>query len=89
MSTLPSFPPDAEQPLAPPAILEAHAAFLRDLPELLRERRGQWVAYRGAQRIGFGATQTALWHEGVRQGYEEFLVCRIWPFPETDLISAL
>src|SRR5262249_46130486 len=45
----------------PPAILEAQATFWRDLPELLRERRGQWVAYHGAHRIGVGATKAALW----------------------------
>ncbi len=88
MSELPS-QSEAALPLAPPIILEAEEAFRRDLPELLKERHGQWVAYHGAQRIGFGTTKTALWNECLRQGYEDFLVRRIWPFPESDLISAL
>jgi hypothetical protein len=88
MSEIPP-PFDSERPLAPPIILEAQAAFLRDLPQLLKERYGQWVAYHGAQRIGFGKTQTALWNDCLRQGYEDILIRRIWPIPESDLISAL
>ena len=88
MSEVPSYS-DSDRPLAPPIIMEAQAAFLRDLPELLKELYGQWVAYYGAQRIGFGKTQAALWNECLRQGYEDFLVRRIWPIPESDFISAL
>jgi hypothetical protein len=73
----------------PPAILEAQEAFQRDLPALLGERRGQWVAYHGDHRIGFGRTQDALWEECLRQGYHDFLIRRIWPYAETDFISAL
>jgi hypothetical protein len=73
----------------PPAILQAQEVFLRELPELLKERRGQWVAYHGDRRIGFGRTEHALWRECVRQGYQDFLIRRIWPYPETDFISAL
>ncbi len=35
-------------------------AFRRDLPELLRTHPGQWVAYHGDERIGFGRTETEL-----------------------------
>jgi hypothetical protein len=73
----------------PPEILEAQTAFLRDLPELLKERRGQWVAYYGAKRIGFGETEEALWQECLRQGYQNFLVRCVWPRPPFDYISAL
>jgi hypothetical protein len=73
----------------PAAILEAQEAFLQDLPELLKERCGQWVAYHGRSRLGFGATKTALWQECLRQGYQEFLIRRIRPRPEADVISAL
>jgi hypothetical protein len=31
------------------------------------ERRGQWVAYAGAQQLGFGATAEALEQECVRR----------------------
>ena len=88
MSEVPS-QPDAERPLAPPIVLEAGEAFRRDLPQLLQERPGQWVAYHGAQRLGFGTTQTALWNECLRQGYEDFIVIRILAYPESDFISAL
>jgi hypothetical protein len=56
---------------------------------LLQQRRGQWVAYHGADRIGFGQTKTALWQECRRQGYHEFLIRRIRPRADTDYISAL
>jgi hypothetical protein len=81
--------PEAQPPLAPPIVLEAQEAFRRDLPELLKERHGQWVAYHGARRVGFGASKAALWRECLQQGLEDFLVCRVWPMPEWDLISAL
>src|ERR1043166_6126255 len=47
----------------PPAILEAQRVYLQDLPELLKTHRGHWVAYYGAERLGFGATKTALCEE--------------------------
>jgi hypothetical protein len=81
--------PEVERPLAPPIVLEAGEAFRRDLPELLKERPGQWVAYYGAQRLGFSTSKTTLWNECLRQGYEDFIVVRIWPYPESDFISAL
>ena len=73
----------------PPEILEAQETFERDLPELLKERRGQWVAYYGSQRIALAADEMALLEECWRQGYEEFLVRRIRPYPPFDYISAL
>jgi hypothetical protein len=71
--------------------LEAQAAFFADLPEMLRERYKQWVAYHGKHRIGFGKTANALEEECVRQGYpeDELLIYRVRPYPETDYISAL
>jgi hypothetical protein len=73
----------------PPEILEAEVTFFRELPQLLKERRGQWVAYWGARRLGFAATKTALWEECRRQGYQELFVRQIVPYPPTDYISAL
>jgi hypothetical protein len=43
-------------------------AFYRDLPQLLQERPGQWVAYYGNQQLGFGATSTELYRECLRRG---------------------
>jgi hypothetical protein len=73
----------------PPAIREAQKAFQRDLPQLLRERPGQWVAYHGDKPIGFAATKTALCQECEGRGYEEYLVRCIEPYPDFDSISAL
>jgi hypothetical protein len=42
-------------------ILEADAAYHRDLPQLLLERPGQWVAYHGAERIGFAPTKQEMY----------------------------
>jgi hypothetical protein len=87
------FPPLGSDPAIrasiPPIIWEAQAAFARDLPELLKQRRGQWVAYYGSRRLGFGSTQTALWQECERQGYRDFLIRRVASYPPFDYISAL
>jgi hypothetical protein len=62
----------------PPLIQRAQEAFLRDLPELLgmRDRRRQWVAYHGDERVGFGKTKTDLYQDCLRQGLQrgEFVV---------------
>jgi hypothetical protein len=75
----------------PAIILEAHAAFLADLPEMLRDHYKQWVAYHGKHRIGFGQDSWALEEECVRQGYDEneLLIYLVYPYPEMDYISAL
>ncbi len=87
--TPPVVPEQAVNPLGPPAILEAQATYLRDLPELLKEHRGQWVAYYGTTRIALAATSEALWKECQRQGYREFLVRYIEPHVPVHFISAL
>jgi hypothetical protein len=62
-------------------ILWAEDAFRRDLPELLEERSGQWVAYHGRQQIGFAATKQQLYQECVNRGLppEEFHILCIEP----------
>ena len=50
----------AEPIRIPPAILEAQAAFERDLPQLLKERPGQWVAYRPEGPVVFAPTNTVV-----------------------------
>jgi hypothetical protein len=47
----------------------ALAAFRSDLPRLLEERPGQWVAYHGDQLVGFAATDRELHQECIRRGY--------------------
>ena len=80
-------PPRASVPAGPekpdPRTLgrQALLAFWRDLPQLLQERPWQWVAYHGDRQLGFGKTQTELWQECLRQGWqpEEFMIRSIEP----------
>jgi hypothetical protein len=48
---------------------QAIRAYERDLPKLLQERPGQWVAYHGDQLIGFARTPPELWQEIGRRGF--------------------
>ncbi len=50
-----------------PMIQQSIDAFRRDLPKLLKTHLGQWVAYHGDKRIGFGKTETELYQEGFRR----------------------
>jgi hypothetical protein len=65
----------------PPLIERGQAAFRRDLPELLKTRYGQWVAYHGDQRLGFGWSKFQLVQECLRRGINdrELLVCGVAP----------
>ena len=65
----------------PPIISQSQAAFRRDLPRLLAERPGQWVAYHGDEQIGFARTKTELYQDCLRRGHkrDEFLVRSIEP----------
>jgi hypothetical protein len=65
----------------PPLISRGQEAFRRDLPQLLKERPGQWVAYHGDERIGFDSSKRALCQECLRQGLapDVFVVRSIEP----------
>jgi hypothetical protein len=54
----------------PPGIRRSKAAFLRDLPELLKNRKlkGRWVIYHGDERIGVHWKPEKLIHECNRRG---------------------
>jgi hypothetical protein len=54
----------------PPGIRRSKAAFLRDLPELLKKRRleGRWVVYHGEERIGINRNPEKLLRECIRRG---------------------
>ena len=56
----------------PEEIRRSQAAFLRDLPELLKDRslRGQWVMYHGDERIGIAPDEGVLIRECFRRGLE-------------------
>ncbi len=63
--------------------LLALETFRRDLPRLMAERPGQWVAYHGDKLIGFAATGRELYQQCLRRGLDgqEYLVGRIAPEP--------
>ncbi len=74
----------------PAVVREAQEAFRGALPQLLRERPGQWVAYQASQQLGFAPTKAELYQRCLRQGYArgEFIVRRIRPCPaEGSLIG--
>jgi len=58
---------------------EAHQTFLRELPDLLENHSGQWVAYRGKTQLGLGAGKTALLQNFMGRGLDpkELMVRRI------------
>jgi hypothetical protein len=70
----------------PPLIRLAQQTFRRELPELLRERPGQWVAYHGEERIALGRSKRELCQECLRRGIaaDAFLVCSIEPDAPRD-----
>jgi len=46
----------------------AELAFRRDLPALLKERPGDWVAYHGDRRVNIAGTDLELYQECARLG---------------------
>jgi hypothetical protein len=70
-------------------IQRSHQTFMRELPELLKRHRGQWVAYHGDQRLGFAHNSTKLirqWHaRGVPQG-ELGLFMVVPDYPDEDIV---
>ena len=64
-----------------PMVAKSQEAFSRELPELLRQRHGWWVAYHGDERIGFARTEIELFKECLRRGLTEdqFIVQGILP----------
>lgn len=78
-------------PLIHPLIAQAQETFRRDLPRLLKERPGQWVAYSGDRVLGYGSTKTAVYQECLRQGHERgtFVVRLIGPQVEMDFLGSV
>jgi hypothetical protein len=70
-----------------PIIRAAVEIFNRDLPELMKNRRGQWVIYHGEELLGFGGTKTDLLQACYARGYpdEELYVVRIEEETEVSL----
>ncbi len=55
-------------PSAPAILQEAVAAFEAELSELLKTKRGQWVAYHGPNRLAFSTDKTTLCRQLLRLG---------------------
>jgi hypothetical protein len=66
---------------------QALLAFHHDLPQLWSERPGQWVAYRGNQRLDFAAEKHLMYQNCLQLGLErdEFVVFCIEP-QETEIV---
>jgi hypothetical protein len=62
----PSFPASVREIL--PGVAASQAAFRRALPELLKKRPRQWVAYHQDELIGFARSETDLYEECYRRG---------------------
>ena len=89
---LPAGPPSAISPEVPPGIRRAKEAFLRDLPDMLADKklRRRWVAYCGDERIATAPTQTAVIQRCQRRGLrqEEYHVDRVVPHaPEPEVVD--
>jgi hypothetical protein len=58
-----------------PLIVQAYDAYQRELSELLRTHPGQWVAYRGQERLGIAGSQIDLYRRCLENfPLEEILV---------------
>jgi len=60
---------------------EALRAFMRDLPQLWRDRPGQWVAYQGDRQLGFALRKHELYQQLQARGLprEDFVVFCVEP----------
>jgi hypothetical protein len=65
---------------------ETLRAFQRNLPQLLAERPGQWVAYQADRQLGFAAHKHELYQECFQRGLQrdEFVIFCIEP-QETEM----
>ena len=59
-----------------PASISVAFGVREELPALLPDHAGLWVAYAGAQQLGFGKTKTELYQKLLAQGRKrgEFIV---------------
>jgi hypothetical protein len=67
----------------------AEQTFRRDLPALLKERPGEWVAYYGDRRIAFAKTDLELYQECARLGLpdDDCIISPIEPEPPYEVDS--
>src|SRR5437660_892525 len=72
----------------PVGILQARAAFQRDLPRLLQLHAGAWVAHSADGCIAVGSTKTEVHQQCLRRGLppEQFLVARVEPQEANEVV---
>jgi hypothetical protein len=73
----------AEGPVIAPGILRSQQAYRRELPELLTRKKwlGQWVCYRGDERVSIARSKAILMRECLKRGWndDEFIISVIRP----------
>jgi hypothetical protein len=67
----------------------AFEAFSRDLPALLSEHSGKWVAYHGAERLGISDDDLALYELGRQRGLSPRSMLVIGIDPDADQIPVI
>jgi hypothetical protein len=67
----------------------AFRAFARDLPALLGDYSGKWVAYHGAERLGIADDDTDLYELGRQRGLSPLSMLVIGIDPEADQVPVL
>ncbi len=72
----------------PPLIARGNLQYKRDLPRLLEQHRGQWVAYSGLECLGIAKDFRKLYKIAERKGLkiDEFVIREIesWDPDEVD-----
>jgi hypothetical protein len=73
-----------------PQLSCCYEVFLRDLPGLLSDHAGQWVAYAANRQIGIHASKRSLYRQCIAAGHSdgEFLICGIEP-PQAIVLDDL
>jgi hypothetical protein len=67
----------------------AFEAFVRDLPVLLGEHAGNWVAYHGAERLGIADNDADLYELGRQRGLSPQAMLVIGIDPEADQVPVI
>ena len=67
----------------------AFETFTRELPMLLDEHVGKWVAYHGAERLGIADDDTDLYKLGWQQGLSPQSMLVIGIDPEADQVPVI
>ena len=62
---------DAPTPSPSPLVVQGEEAFRRDLPDLLKKYRGQWVAYVGKERVEVGKKNLDVYQRCLDRGFPE------------------